>query len=199
MSSLRQIGRADRGFVPWRLRPRPAWSDHSGKVPVPAYAAVAAQGVGGSRLRRCGSGRSSGSAPLRSGVWPRSWPASPVVQLHRQARPEPLARRGNPRRGDPNGGQSFRPVPTCAPHRYGCGLVHVPPTSKPWPPRPRGRNHRCSDISEYRVPVAGAAQPGTVSFDVLIRPDRGLAKLGYKVRYRWTDRPAEILTGMVRP
>jgi hypothetical protein len=47
--------------------------------------------------------------------------------------------------------------------------------------------------------VAGAAQPGTVSFDVLIRPDRGLAKLGYKVRYRWTDRPAEILTGMVRP
>lgn len=45
----------------------------------------------------------------------------------------------------------------------------------------------------------GAAQPGTVSFDVLVRPGRGLAKLGYKVKYRWTDRPAEILTGMVRP
>ena len=71
--------------------------------------------------------------------------------------------------------------------------------SENWPPRPRGGNCRCSDISEYRVPVASAAQPGTVSFDVLIRPGRGLAKLGYKVRYRWTDRPAEILTGMARP
>lgn len=71
--------------------------------------------------------------------------------------------------------------------------------SENWPPRPRGGNHRCSDVSEYWVPVADAAQPGTVSFDVLIRPGRGLAKLGYKIRYRWTDRPAEILTGMVRP
>ena len=71
--------------------------------------------------------------------------------------------------------------------------------SESWPPRPRGGNHRCSDVSEYRVPVAGAAQPGMVSFDVLIRPGRGLAKLGYKVRYRWSDRPVEILTGMVRP
>ena len=71
--------------------------------------------------------------------------------------------------------------------------------SETWPPRPRGGNHHCSDISEYRVPVADAAHPGTMSFDVLIRPGRGLAKLGYKIRYRWTDRPAEILTGMVRP
>lgn len=71
--------------------------------------------------------------------------------------------------------------------------------SENWPPGPRGGNHRCSDISEYSVPVADAVQPGMVSFDVLIRPGRGLAKLGYKVRYRWTDRPAEILTGTVRP
>jgi len=71
--------------------------------------------------------------------------------------------------------------------------------SESWPPRPRGGNCRCSDVSEYRVPVGDAAQPGTVSFDVLIRPGRGLAKLGYKVKYRWTDQPDEILTGMVRP
>ena len=68
-----------------------------------------------------------------------------------------------------------------------------------WPPEPRGGSLRCADIREYWVSAADTAQPGTVSFDVLIRPGRGLAKLGYKVRYRWTDRPAEILIGMVRP
>lgn len=71
--------------------------------------------------------------------------------------------------------------------------------SESWPPEPRGGKHRCSDIREYFVPAADPAQPGMVSFDVLILPGRGLAKLGYKVRYRWTDRPAEVLTGMVRP
>ncbi|MDO5368750.1 hypothetical protein, partial [Paracoccus sp. (in: a-proteobacteria)] len=68
-----------------------------------------------------------------------------------------------------------------------------------WPPSPRGGKHHCSDIAEYRVPAASGSAPGTVSFDVLIRPGKGLGKLGYKVRYRWADRPEEILTGMAQP
>ena len=68
-----------------------------------------------------------------------------------------------------------------------------------WPPQPTGGKHRCSDIREYRVPVAGPDGPGLVSFDVLIRPGRGLCKLGYQVRYRWADRPDEELTGYAQP
>lgn len=68
-----------------------------------------------------------------------------------------------------------------------------------WPPAPTGGKHRCSDIREYRVPAAIADQPGTVTFDVLIRPGKGLGKLGYKVRYRWSDRPDESLTGLAQP
>ena len=68
-----------------------------------------------------------------------------------------------------------------------------------WPPQPRGGKHRCSDISEYRVPPSAAAQPGAVTFNVLIRPGHGLGKLGYKVRYVWADEPGTVHTGYVQP
>ena len=68
-----------------------------------------------------------------------------------------------------------------------------------WPPAPTGGQHRCSDIREYRVPAAGQGKPGSVTFDVLIRPGKGLGKLGYKVHYRWADRPGQTLTGLAQP
>ncbi|MBB1497903.1 hypothetical protein [Paracoccus sp. MC1862] len=68
-----------------------------------------------------------------------------------------------------------------------------------WPPAPRGGKHNCSDISEYRVAQARGTEPGAASFDVLIRPGKGLGKLGYKVRYRWSDKPTEIQTGIAQP
>lgn len=68
-----------------------------------------------------------------------------------------------------------------------------------WPALPRGGNRRCSVVAEYRVPPARNTEPGTVSFDVLIRPGHGLGKLGYKVTYRWVDRPDETLTGIAQP
>ncbi|WP_134724912.1 hypothetical protein [Paracoccus luteus] len=68
-----------------------------------------------------------------------------------------------------------------------------------WPASPRGGNMRCSAINEYRVPAAGAGQPGTATFDVLIRPGWGISKLGYAVDYHWADRPDRAETGHARP
>lgn len=68
-----------------------------------------------------------------------------------------------------------------------------------WPPHPVGGKHRCSDIREYRVPAAVDGEPGAATFDVLIRPGRGLGKLGYKVHYRWADMPTSTLTGLAQP
>lgn len=68
-----------------------------------------------------------------------------------------------------------------------------------WPERPTGGKHRCSDIREYQVPASTDDTPGLVTFDVLIRPGRGLGKLGYDVKYRWIDQPDRTLTGRVQP
>ncbi|HRO14675.1 MAG TPA: hypothetical protein PLL33_06465 [Paracoccus sp. (in: a-proteobacteria)] len=68
-----------------------------------------------------------------------------------------------------------------------------------WSRTPRGGRLRCSDISEYHVPPATDGQPGIVSFEALIRPGKGIGKLGYRVHYRWTDRPGETESCRVQP
>lgn len=68
-----------------------------------------------------------------------------------------------------------------------------------WSRTPRPGRHRCSDISEYQVPAAGNGKPGIVTFEALILPGKGIGKLGYDIRYRWTDRPEETGTCRVQP
>lgn len=68
-----------------------------------------------------------------------------------------------------------------------------------WPDKSSGGKLRCADLREFRVPQASAAGPGTAAFEALILPGRALGRLGYRMRYRWDDRPERIVDEWVFP